>query len=148
MPYFKHNDTVALSKIQAGEIPQQPSEGIDMTVWEFLERCWSRDPTKRPSSDQLHDSLSQFRSLPQVVPGPEGRLGREVLPGKLRLQVQSIKVPLNKSKQQQLCVRFKYGNKNHTTAPTTKAVEGSNEHTWFAFGQFLPSLPSLSLAQE
>lgn len=148
MPYSKHNDTVTLSKIQAGEIPQQPSEGIDATVWEFLEKCWSRDATKRPSSDQVCDSFFQFRTLPQIAPAPEGRPGMEELPGKLRLQVQSIKISLNKSKQQQLCVKFKYGNKNHTTAPTTKAVDGSDEHTWFVFSLVLPSFLSLSFAQE
>ena len=148
MPYSKYNDTVTLSMIQAGEIPRKPSEGIDGSVWKFLERCWSRDITERPSSHQIYDSFLQFRSLPQVMPVLDGRSGVEGLPGKLRLQIQSIKISLNKSKQQQLCIRFKYGNRNHTTAPTTKVVDGSDEHVWFAPSPFLSSFPFLSLAQE
>jgi len=130
MPYSKHNDTVTLSKIQAGELPQRPSEGIDDGVWEFLESCWSRDHTKRPSSDKVYDSIAQFRSLPQAMLVADGRSGMEELPGKLRLQVQSIKISLNRSKQQQLCVKFRYGNKNYTTAPTAKAAGASDEHIW------------------
>lgn len=141
MPYSKYNDTVTLSKIQAGEIPQRPSEGIDGAVWEFLESCWSRDPGIRPSSEQVYDSIAQFRSLPQAVLVADGRSGMEELPGKLRLQVQSIKISLNKLKQQHLCVKFKYGNKNHTTAPTTKALGASEEHIWFAFRLLLFSFP-------
>ena len=133
MPYSKYNDTVTLSKIQAGELPQRPSEGIDDGVWEFLESCWSRDPAKRPSSDRVYDSIAQFRSLPQAVIVADGRLGMDELPGKLRLQVQSIKISLNRSRQQQLCVKFRYGNKNYTTAPTTKAAGASDEHIWSAF---------------
>jgi len=148
IPYFKYNDPVTLSMIQAGEIPQKPTEGIDGTVWRFLEKCWSRDITKRPSSHQVYNTFLQFRSLPQVPSAPDGRLGMEELPGKLRLQVQSIKIALNKSKQQQLCVRFKYGNRYYTTAPTTKTVDGSDEHVWFAFSLFLSSFPFLILAQE
>lgn len=132
MPYSKYNDTVTLSKIQAGELPQKPTDGIRDTVWGFLEKCWNRDPTKRPSIAEVYDAFLQFRSLPQVVPASAGRSGMEELPGKLRLQVQSIKISLGKSKQHQLCVKFKYGNKNHTTSPTTKATHGSDEHTWFA----------------
>ena len=148
MPYFKYNDTVTLSKIQAGEMPQKPSEGIDSTVWEFLERCWSRDVTKRPSSNQVYESFLQFRSLPQVASALNGWSEMEELPGKLKLQVQSIKISLNKSKQQQLCVKFKYGSRNYTTAPTTKAVNGSDEHIWFALSLSLSSFPLLSLIQE
>ena len=79
------------------------------------------------------------------MPGPEGRTGRDELPGKLRLHVQSIRIPLDKLRQKQLCVRFKYGDKNYTTAPTMKVADGSNEHTWSVFSWFLPFLLSLSL---
>jgi len=148
MPYSKYNDTVALSKIQAGELPQQPSDGIGDTIWQFLEQCWNRNPKKRPLTTEVYDAFLQFRSLPQVMSATEGRSGVEELPGKLRLQVQSIKISLGKSRQQQLSVRFKYGNKNHTTSPTTKAAGGSDEHTWLALRPILPSLPSLNLMQE
>jgi len=148
MPYSKYNDNVTLAKIQAGEIPQRPSDGIDDGVWVFLEKCWSRDPGNRPSTARACDAFLQFRNLPQATHTTEGRTGLAELPGKLRLQAQSIKISLNKSRQYQLCVKFKYGNKNHMTSPTTKAVDGSDEHTWFAFTPVLPLFPLFSLTQE
>ena len=131
MPYSKYNDAVALSKIQAGELPPRPSEGINDSIWEFHESCWNSDPAKRPSSDQVYDSIAQFRSLPQAMFVADGWFGMEELPGKFRLRVQSIKISLKKSRQQQLCVKFKYGNKSYTTAPTAKAMDTSDEHLWF-----------------
>ena len=69
------------------------------------------------------------------------------MPGRLKLQVQSIKIPLNNPKRRKFSVKFKYGNKEYKTSPTTKAVAG-DEHTWFAFPPFLPSLSPLSHSQE
>ena len=77
MPHSKYNDTVTLSKILARELPQRPSEGVDDDVWEFLESYWSSDTAKRPSSERVYDSISQFRSLPQVMFAADGRLGME-----------------------------------------------------------------------
>jgi len=34
----------------------------------LLEKCWSRDPTKRPSAVQVYDALSQFRPSKEVLP--------------------------------------------------------------------------------
>lgn len=146
MPYFKWNDTITLQKIQAGETPQQPSAD-DEEIWEFLKKCWSRDPKKRPSTAQVSNTFSQLRSLPQAIAGCEGP-GVEELPGRLKLQVQSIKITLNKSKSQHFFVKFKYGNKDHTTSPTTKAGSGPDEYTWSAFRTFILSPLSLSLTQE
>jgi len=110
-----------LLKIQEGEIPRRPPDWIADLVWEFLERCWSRDPAKRPSTAQVYESLSKLRPLP----------------GKLSLRVQGIKTSLKKSKQQRLSVRFTYGSKFHTTSATAKVV-GGDEYTWFGFHPFLP----------
>jgi len=142
MPYSKWNEVIALSKIQVGEIPHQSSDEIPDPVWKFLEKCWSRDSTKRPSTLQVGAAFSQFHfRSPQVIPTPEGRPVTGRLPRKLKLQVQSVKISLNNSKQLQFYVRFKYGSKEHTTSPTTKAM-GGDEYTWFAISSFLPSLPS------
>jgi len=112
-----------LLKKREGEIPQRPpdADGIADPVWEFLERCWSRDPAKRPPTAQVYESLSKLRPLP----------------GNLSLRVQGIKTSLKKSKQQRFSVRFKYGNKYHTTTPTSKVVAG-DEYTWFGFNPLLP----------
>ena len=129
MPYFGYSDTLALLKIQAGEMPQRPYGMIADPVWEYLEKCWSRDPKQRPPIADVCSAFSRFRSLPQVVHTLEGRSPIEELPGKLKLQVQSIKISLDKPKQQHFSIRFKYGNKDHTTLPTK--VVTSDEHTWF-----------------
>ena len=110
-----------LLKVQDGEIPERPPDGIADPVWEFLERCWSRDPAKRPSTAQVYESLSNLRPLP----------------AKLSLRVHGIKTSLKKSKQQRFAVRFKYGNKSYTTSATMKVVAG-DEYTWFGFRPFLP----------
>jgi len=126
-------------------MPQQPSAN-DNEIWEFLKRCWSRDPTKRPPTVQVSDAFSQFSSLPQAITGCVGP-GIEELPGKLKLQVQSIKISLKELKPQFL-VKFKYGSSGNTTSLATKAVGGPDEYTWFTSRPFLPPLPLLSLTQE
>ena len=60
LPYSKHGGMLTLSKIHAGGIPQRPFRGIDDSVWGFLEKCWSRDPAKRPSATEVFNALSQF----------------------------------------------------------------------------------------
>ena len=135
-----------MPKIQAGEMPQRSFEIAD-TVWKFLEECWSRDPKKRPSAARVCDTFSQSPSLPRVVSTPGGRPAVVELPGKLKLQVQSIKTPLNKTKQQHFSVEFEYGKEYHMTAPTMELAAG-DEHTWSGFCPFIPSLPLLSLEQE
>lgn len=146
VPYFKFNDTTTLLKIQAGEMPQRPS-GVSDPVWEFLKKCWNRDLAERPSTDQVYDAFSQPLSIPQFMHIPEGESAIEELPRKLKLEVQSVKVSLDKPRQQQFSVKLKYGNKDHTTSPTKKAP-AVDEHTWFVPCPFLPSPPSLSLGQE
>ena len=123
-------------KIQAYELPQKPF-GIDETVWEFLRECWNRDPEKRPSTAQVCDAFLRFSLLPKFTPAPKGQRATD-LPGKLRVQVKSIKISLDGSKQQQFSVKFKYGNKDYTTSPA-KCADGSSEHTWFALRPFLLS---------
>lgn len=134
---------MTLEKIRVGELPQKPS-GIDDTIWEFLRKCWSGDPAKRPPAAQVCDAFLQFGFLPKFTPALKGESVTE-LPGKLKLQVQSIKIPLDKSKQPQFAVKLKYGNRDHTTS-LAKPMGGSGEHIWFALGLFLPFLPSLNLA--
>jgi hypothetical protein len=144
-PYFKCNNTAILEKMRVGELPQKP-HGIDDTVWEFLRKCWSRAPAERPPIAQVCNDLSKFCFLPKFTPTPEGQSTTE-LPGKVKLQVQSIKVSLDKGKQQHFFVKLKYGNKGHTTS-TTKSVDASGEHTWFALRPFLSPLPLLNFIQE
>jgi len=136
-PYSKYDSTAILEKIRLGELPQKPP-GIDDTVWDFLRKCWSRDPTKRPSTAQVCEAFSELRSLPKFT--SDGQSTTD-LPGKVKLKVQSIKVSFEKSKQHQFSVKLKYGNKDHTTSPT-KPLDSSGEHTWFALCLFL--LPAIT----
>jgi len=145
-PYSEYNDIEALEKIEDGELPQKPS-GINETVWEFLQKCWSGDPEKRPSAAQVCVAFSQFSLLPKFTPAPTEGQRATGLPGKLKVQVKSIKFFLDRSKQQQFSVKFKYGNKDYTTPPT-KCVDGSNEYTWFALHSFILTPPPLNVAQE
>jgi len=119
------------SKIRAGEIPHRPSDEISDPVWKFLKECWSRDARRRPSTTQVYNALSRFRKLPRVKFTPEGRPAIGGLPGKLRLLVPGIQISPNESKQHQFSVKLKYGDRDHTTPPTTKVI-GGNERTWFA----------------
>jgi len=143
MPYSGCSEHIVLQKIKAGERPQRPSDGIADPVWEFLEKCWGGDPTKRPQTAKVRDAFSGFRTLPQATHPSDGRSLIEDLPGKLKLQVQGIRISLNKPKQQQFSVKFKYGDRDHTTAPTTAA--SGDDYSWSAFHPLLPSLPSLRL---
>ena len=115
VPYSGCDDDTALSNIKAGKTPERPSEGIPDPIWQLLEECWSKDPTKRPSAAEFYGALSGFRSIH---------------PGRLKFKVQTIKVPFTRAKNQQFSVKFKYGNKSHTTAPTTRTAAG-DEYTWF-----------------
>ena len=125
-----------MEKIRVGEPPQKPS-GVDDDVWEFLRKCWNSDPKERPSIAEVRGAFSQFCSLPKFTFDPDDLLATE-LPGKVNLQIQSIRVGFEKSRQKQFCVKLKYGNKDHTT-PVAKFVEATGEHGWFAFRPFLLS---------
>jgi len=127
VPYSGWNESAVQTKVLVGELPQRPS-GIDDTVWEFLRRCWSKDPTKRPSIAQVCDAFSRFCLLPKFTPNPKGQLATE-LPGRVKLLFKSIKVSSDKPKQQPFSVKLKYGNKEHTTSPT-KRLDTSGGHTW------------------
>lgn len=103
-------------------------------IWELLEKSWSRFPTKRPSTQELYNTLSNPSRHPQVPPTPQGQPMTGELPGKLRLQFLGIKFSPGQQKHQ-LYVKLKYGNKDHTTSPTGSVV-GYGEQIWFAFIHF------------
>ena len=128
IPYSGCDDAAALSNIRAGDIPERPSNGIPDPIWQLLEKCWSIDPQKRPSVYEFYGALSGFRS---------------VRPGKLKFEVQRIKISFIGAKKRRFSVKFKYGNKSHATSLTTKTAAG-DEYTWFVFRPSLPSLLSLS----
>jgi len=135
IPYSECSDVAALANIRAGTTPERPSDGIPDPVWRLLEKCWSIDPAERPSATRVYNTLSNFRSVRPVI---------EELPEKLKLQVQSLKISLIGTKKQRFSVKFKYGDKDHTTSLTTGAVAG-DEYTWFALHPSPSSLLSLSL---
>ena len=120
IPHSGCDDAVALSNIRAGKTPQRPSEGIPDQIWQFLEKCWSMDRRKRPSATQFYNALSRFCS---------------VRPGILKFEVQRIKFSSIGAKNQQFSVKFKYGNKSHTTslASLTTRTAAGDEYTWFVF---------------
>ena len=127
-PYFDCKDSLVLLKLQAGEMPQRPYEGINDQAWELLEKCWSRDPGERPPTLGLYNILSNLASNPQVTHTSQRQTG---LPEKLRLQVHGLKLLHDKPIAGQFYVKFVYGNVGHKTQPT-KAADGLGESTWFA----------------
>ena len=130
-PYSECKDiSEALGMIENGRLPLRPSNGISGPTWSFLERCWSRDPTERPSIDKACKTLSQ----------PELRdlnLGK-MLTGRFELQVQSIEFSLSGSEQQQFSVKLSYGGNDNSTS-LTPSMGASGEHEWSAFHPFPPS---------
>jgi len=117
------DNSTALSTIQAGGIPGRPLRGIVDPVWRLLEKCWNTVPSERPSAAQIYYLFSELRSVP----------------GKLTLQVLSLKTPPSEPKlwQQGFYVRLKYGDKVYTTPLATKP-EGGGEYTWFVFRPLHP----------
>jgi hypothetical protein len=67
IPYSRYKGIIVLEKIQAGETLQRPSDKITGPLWEFLEKCWSRDPNKRPSIAQVCEAFSNPESPPQAI---------------------------------------------------------------------------------
>ncbi|KAF9789186.1 kinase-like domain-containing protein [Thelephora terrestris] len=130
IPYSGFNENSALQKVQAGEIPGRPSEGINDQAWELLNKCWSRNPPGRPSTLELYNILSNLASNPQGTHTTQGQPAAGKLPEKLKLQVQSLRFSRDKSKTGQFYVKFRYGNMGHKTSPTN-AANASGEHTWF-----------------
>ena len=61
MPYSGWKETAVLEMVRVGEPPQRPSR-IDDTVWEFLRKCWSKDPSKRQSTSNLRCPLAILSS--------------------------------------------------------------------------------------
>ncbi|EUC58992.1 tyrosine kinase family catalytic domain protein [Rhizoctonia solani AG-3 Rhs1AP] len=61
-PECRHDFTV-FAKVQKGTLPARPLDRLkndeqgDM-VWQLLLRCWNREPSERPSSRQVFNSLS------------------------------------------------------------------------------------------
>ena len=124
-PYFDCKDSLVLLKLQAGEMPQRPYEGINDQAWELLEKCWSRDPGERPPTLGLYNALSNVASDPQVTHTPQGQT---VLPKKLRLQVHGLKLTHDKPNKGMFYVMFVYGNVSHAT----QLMNASGERIWFA----------------
>jgi len=140
MPHSGCDDAVALSNIRAGKTPERPSEGIPDSVWQLLQKCWSMDTSERPSATQMYNALSNFRSVRPVI---------EELPGKLKLQVRSIKFlfnRFNKARKRRFFVKFKYGNEVYKTSLTRSSAVG-DDYMWSVFHSSPSSLLSLSPGQ-
>ncbi|KAF9789185.1 kinase-like domain-containing protein [Thelephora terrestris] len=146
-PYSDCNYGNIVPKVQAGEMPERPPDGINDQVWELLEKCWSRDPGKRPPTLELYNILSNLAVDPQATYTTQGQSAKKQLPGKLKLQARSLKISHKKPKTGRFYVRFRYGTTVYKTSPT-KPAEGSGEHTWFAFLPLPLSSPRLNLTQD
>ncbi|KAF8331191.1 kinase-like domain-containing protein [Amanita rubescens] len=62
-PYTNKKTAQVFSEKQTGELPDRPqdervvSRGLDDRIWKLLCQCWSKNPTDRPSIEEL---LAEF----------------------------------------------------------------------------------------
>ena len=55
-PFGDVSDASATVRILCGERshkPQAEQFGLTLEMWRFIERCWQKDPDKRPSADEV-----------------------------------------------------------------------------------------------
>lgn len=62
-------EIAVLREIDNGVLPKHPgpvavSQGLSDAIWKILQKCWEREPAKRPSIKEVKNSL-----LGRVVPG-------------------------------------------------------------------------------
>jgi son of sevenless-like protein len=62
-------DLAVPREIDNGVLPKHPglvavSQGLSDAIWKLLQKCWEREPAKRPSITEVKNSL-----LGRVVPG-------------------------------------------------------------------------------
>ena len=125
-----------LSKVRAGEIPEQPSDQIDTVVWGLLDWCWSKSPMARPPLVELYDSLSNLSSHPRVTPQKQQI---EELPRELSLWFWSItpSPTANLPRGRHLYLKLEYGGMDYRTSPTTH--EGySGRRSWHVYTYLCP----------
>ncbi|KAH8810302.1 kinase-like domain-containing protein, partial [Flagelloscypha sp. PMI_526] len=61
MPWHTERlDVTVMFKLLQQERPPRPSEGITDDVWNFIELCWHREPSERPSSSEVVLRLSKI----------------------------------------------------------------------------------------
>ncbi|KIK64865.1 hypothetical protein GYMLUDRAFT_258826, partial [Collybiopsis luxurians FD-317 M1] len=59
----KKNDGAVIHSLSKGERPARPQQNIWCTdsLWELMDRCWAQDPSARPDSQGIHDTLQGIR---------------------------------------------------------------------------------------
>lgn len=59
VPFFDVlRDVTVVFKVMSGERPVRPDSGVDLygltdVMWNLMERCWLRNPSARPTADNL-----------------------------------------------------------------------------------------------
>jgi len=75
-PFPNYNGMTVMRKIVEGERPGRPKgqEAVWFTVdlWEMLEQCWSLEPERRPTIDDVLGCLSQGSMAWQPLPPDSG----------------------------------------------------------------------------
>ena len=68
-PFGNLEPIMVMAAIIRGGRPQRPNHpGISDSLWELIQRCWDRSPSKRPEASEVSEvlpALSIFRSLCQ-----------------------------------------------------------------------------------
>jgi len=75
-PFSNYNGMTAMKKIVEGERPGRPEgeEGVWFTadLWEMLEQCWSLEPERRPTIDDVFRCLRRGSAVWQPLPPDSG----------------------------------------------------------------------------
>jgi len=75
-PFPNYNGMTVMRKIVEGERPERPEgeEGVWFTadLWEMLEQCWSLEPERRPTIDDVLRCLRQGSVAWQPLPLDSG----------------------------------------------------------------------------
>ena len=64
LPFEGKGNSVAAKRILNGVRPEFPQNaedvGLTVPMWDFLQRCWDGDPTKRPKIDEVVTTWEGF----------------------------------------------------------------------------------------
>jgi hypothetical protein len=66
VPYHTlQNDAQVILAIHNGDMPEESREPLfQKEVWDFAQKCWSRNPMRRPTSENAHRFFDEYEKQP------------------------------------------------------------------------------------
>jgi hypothetical protein len=82
IPFKDIHDWAVMTKVQNGERPKKPEAddiGLDKSIWDLIQDCWSKNAEDRPKLQIVMDKLNdQFKYLPSSRSSSAEEEGKEV----------------------------------------------------------------------